>query len=323
MILFVILSLIIGASSAVFVWAVFMFEKDLSPNVLKRLDRIKHKTNVISEANASDNIDMGLKDTEYKFQFFGNILNKYKLTDEIKSLIYLSDTKMQIDTFIFLSFACAAPFTIFLLTAFKMMAIFGLAALFIPTFALKNTINKRFLDFSKQFPDALNLMSSSLRAGHPLFSAISIVTDEMPRPICTVFETAQRDISMGIDSKVAFLNMTKMMPQSIDLRFFITAVIIQKEIGGNLAELLDSLSATIRERFKLIGQLRVAIAQTKISGIVLGVVPIGVLLLIFFMNPEYIKPLFETQDGQIALVIAFGLIIAGFASIKKISTIEI
>ena len=321
--IYFILSLIIGLSSAIFVWAIFVIEKDLSPNTLKRLDRIKHKTNITKESNAADNLEMEMKDTEYKVQVLGDILKKYKITDSIKNLILLSDSKMQIDTFIFLSLISVLPFVIFLLTPFKLMALFGLVTLFAPTFYLKNIINKRFVDFSKQFPDALNLMASSLRAGHPLFAAINIVTDEMPKPICTVFETAQRDISLGIDTKVAFLNMTKTMPLSIDLRFFITAVLIQKEIGGNLAELLDSLSGTIRERFKLIGQLRVSTAQTKISGIVLGVVPIGVLLIIFFMNPEYIKPLFETQDGQIAFVIAIGLIIAGFVSIKKISTIEI
>jgi tight adherence protein B len=203
------------------------------------------------------------------------------------------------------------------------MSLFGFAAFFLPTLYLKSLVNKRFLDFSQQFPDALNLMASSLRAGHPLFSAIDIVTEEMPKPISDVFESAKTDISLGIDTKEAFLGMTRVMPQSLDLRFFITAVLIQKEVGGNLAELLDALSATIRERFKLLGQLRVQTAQTRISGIVLGIVPVGVLLVIFFLNPEYIKPLFETKDGQIAFVISIALIIAGFVSIKKISSIEI
>lgn len=321
--IYLMLSLIIGLSSAVFVWAIFVLEKDLSPNTLKRLDRIKRKTNIITETEAEENIDLDLEDSEYKVKAFGEVIKKYKIADQIKNMVFLADSKMHIDTFIFLSFLSAFPCFLFLFTPFKLMSLFGFLCFFAPTFYLKNAINKRFLDFSKQFPDALNLMASSLRAGHPLYSAINIVTEEMPKPICTIFETAQRDISLGIDTKEAFLSMTKLMPQSIDLRFFITAVLIQKEIGGNLAELLDSLSATIRERFKLIGQLRVSIAQTKISGIVLGVVPIGVLLIIFFMNPEYIKPLFDTTDGQIALVVAIGLIILGFASIKKISTIEI
>jgi len=320
--IYLILSLIFGVSAAIFVWAIFVIEKDLSPNVLRRLDRIKHKSNA-TEDLSSEEVGLMLQNSEYRFQAIGEAIKNYAITTKIKDLIKLSDVNWHIDTFIFLSLLCMVPFLILLLTPFKLMCLFGLPALFIPTLYLKNLINKRFLDFSKQFPDALNLMASSLRAGHPLFSAINIVTDEMPKPICDVFETAKKDISLGIDTKEAFFSMTKKIPQSIDLRFFVTAVLIQKEVGGNLAELLDSLSATIRERFKLIGQLRVQTAQTRISGIVLGIVPIAVLFVIFFMNPEYIKPLFETPDGKIAFITAVGLITSGFVAIKTISNIEI
>lgn len=317
------LSLIVGVSTAIFVWALFMIEKDLSPSTLRRLDKIKHKSNVSQEGGVQGELDINTMNLEYKIHSLGQILNEYKFAQEIKKLIKLADVEFHVDTFIFFSFLCACPCFVFLFTPFKPMVLLAIVAFFIPTIYLNYLINKRFWEFSKQFPDALNLMSSSLRAGHPLFSAINIVTGEMPKPICDVFETAQKDISLGIDTKDAFYNMTKVMPQSIDLRFFVTAVLIQKEVGGNLAELLDSLSDTIRERFKLLGQLRVQTAQTRISGIVIGVVPILVLLALFFMNPEYIKPLFNTRDGQIALYSAIGLSILGFVSIKKISNIEI
>lgn len=319
--IFFILSLIIGISAAIFVWAIFVIEKDLSPNILRRLTRIKQKTNIITDDDEQETLDL-MKISEYKFQQAGEFLKNFAFSEKIKELIYLSGTNLHIDTFVFLSFLCAAPFLIFLLTPFKMMSVFGLVALFLPTAYLKQVITKRFVDFSKQFPDALNLMASSLRAGHPLFGAIDTVVEEMPKPISEVFETVKKDLSLGIDTKDAFLNMTKIMPQSMDLRFFITAVLIQKEVGGNLAELLNSLSATIRERFKLIGQLRVQTAQTRLSGIILGIVPVAVLLIISFMNPEYMKPLFETQDGKLAFVTAIGLIVAGFISIKKASEIE-
>lgn len=321
--IYILFSLIIGVSASIFVWVVFMVEKDLSPNVLRRLDRIKHKSNDNSDYSIKDKFNLVMEDTEYQFHAIGEIIKNYKFTNYIKELIMLSDVNWYIDTFIFYSLVCALPFSIFLLTPYKLMSLISIGAFFIPTMYLNSVINKRFLDFSKQFPDALNLMASSLRAGHPLFSAIDIVTEEMPKPLSDVFETVRKDISLGIDTKEAFFNMTKIMPKSIDLRFFITAVLIQKEVGGNLAELLDSLSNTIRERFKLLGQLRVQTAQTRISGVVLGVVPVAVLLIIFFMNPEYIKPLMDTRDGQIALALAISLIIAGFVSIKKISSIEI
>lgn len=317
------LSLVLGITAAMLVWVIFVVEKDLSPSILKRLDRIKRKTNISDAPEIKDDININAVSTEYKVQALENILKGQKFTSAIKELIQLADVEWHIDTFIFFSFTCAAPCLIFLLTPFKLMALFGLVTFFIPTIYLKRLIDKRFVDFSKQFPDALSLMASSLRAGHPLFSAMDIVTGEMPKPICDVFESARRDISLGIDTKEAFLSMTKIMPKSIDLRFFITAVLIQKEVGGNLAELLDSLSSTIRERFKLLGQLRVSTAQTRISGIVLGLVPVLILLVIFFLNPDYIKPLFTTPDGKIAFVIAIFLIIAGFIAVKKISDIEV
>lgn len=318
---YLLLSLIIGISAATIVWVFFVIEKSLNPNTLRRLERIKRKSNQ-TESDFSEIANLALPDLEYRVKAIGLILKNYKISQQIKELIQLADVKWHIDTFIFFSLMCSLPFLVFLVTPFKLMSLFSVITLFVPTMYLNYLVNKRFLDFSKQFPDALNLMASSLRAGHPLFAAIDIVTEEMPKPISSVFETTKKDISLGIDTKDAFYSMTKAMPKSIDLKFFITAVLIQKEVGGNLAELLDSLSETIRERFKLMGQLRVQTAQTRLSGMVIGVVPVFVLLIVFFMNPEYIKPLFDTKDGQLALCVAICLIIAGFISIKKISDIE-
>lgn len=319
---YLLLSLIVGVSAAIFVWTVFLIERDLNPSVLRRLDRIKRKSNESGESVDKEGLNINEIYLEYKIYAVGQFLKDYKFTQQIKEMIKLADSNLQIDTFLFLSLLCAAPCCIFVLTPFKLMAAFSLLTFFIPTFYLQYLINKRFLEFSKQFPDALNLMASSLRAGHPLFYAIDIVTSEMPKPISDVFATAQKDISLGVDTKEAFSSMTKAVPKSIDLRFFITAVLIQKEVGGNLAELLDSLSSTIRERFKLMGQLRVQTAQTRLSGMVIAVVPLLVLLVVFFMNPDYIKPLFTTNDRKIAFYSAIGLSILGFLSIKKISDIE-
>ncbi len=317
--IYFILSLIVGLSAALIVWAVLMLQSDLSPNTLRRLDKIKRKSN---SEDSQYELDISLENIEYKVQAMGVFLKDFKFTKTIKDLIKAADVDLYVDTFLFLSLLCALPFVVFLVTPFKPMALAAFPAFFIPTFYLKHLINQRYVDFSKQFPDALNLMASSLRAGHPLVAAINMVAEEMPKPISTVFATTTGDISLGIDTKDAFYSMTRVMPQSIDLRFFITAVLIQKEVGGNLAELLDSLSNTIRERFKLLGQLRVLTSQTRLSGAIIGCVPPLVLGAIFFMNPEYIKPLFNTQQGQIALAVAIGMSITGAVLIKKISDIE-
>lgn len=321
--IYIILSLIIGVSIASLVWIVFVIEKDLSPSILYRLDRIKRKSNLTYEQEKSEKLDLDKQTANFSSPIMEKYLKNTRIAVKIKEMINLSGLKWHIDDAILYCFAAGAPFILLIFTEYAMSAILCLVMFFMPLIYLNYLANKRFLDFSKQFPDALNLMASSLRAGHPLFAALNFVTDEMPSPICEVFETTKRDISLGVDSKDAFLSMTKVMPKSIDLRFFITAVLIQKEVGGNLAELLDSLSDTIRERFKLLGQLRVQTAQTKISGMVLGCVPVGVLLLVYFMNPDYMKPMFETPDGQIALAIAFVLIVSGFIAMRKISNIEI
>lgn len=318
-----ILSLIMGISAAAIVWILFILEKKLSPNILKRLDKIKRKSNIYRENEEKNKIDINEISDDYRFKILEQVLQDYKFTEQIKKIMILAGVKWNIDIFIIVCCLCASPFLIFLFTSFKLMALFSVFAFFVPLIYLNQLINKRFLDFSRQFPDALNLMSSSLRAGHPLIAAIDIVTAEMPKPISDVFDTAKKNIALGIDMKDAFYGMTKIMPQSIDLRFFVTAVLIQKEVGGNLAELLDNLSNTIRERFKLLGQLRVQTAQTKLSGTIVGIVPAIILLIIFFMNPDYIKPLFNTKDGQLALISAIALSVAGFIFIKKISNIEI
>ena len=224
--IYLLLSLIVGLSAALLVWVIFVIEKDLSPNTLKRLERIKRKSNINSESDIKYELDLSKQHIEYKIYALGVLLKDYKITKQIKEMIQLSDVKWYVDTFILFSFLCAFPCLIFLVTPFKLMALFSAVTFFIPTIYLKYLINKRFLDFSKQFPDALNLMSSSLRAGHPLIAAIDIVTGEMPKPISDVFETTQKDIALGVDTKDAFYNMLKVMPQSLDLRFFITAVLV-------------------------------------------------------------------------------------------------
>lgn len=320
--MYIVLSLIIGVSAAILVWAVFLIEKDLSPSTLERLDRIKRKTNVIESREPVDVVDITASETDYKFKATEVLLENFNFSDKIREMLKLADSNLQVDTFIILVLASGLPFLLFLLTPFPLISLLAFLGFYAPVFYLKFKKEKRFQEFSKQFPDALNLMASSLRAGHPLYAAMEIVTDEMPKPLCDVFLTARKDLSLGVDAKDAFLSMTRMMPDSLDLRFFITAVLIQKEVGGNLAQLLDSLSTTIRERFKLMGQLRVLTAQSRLSGVVLAIVPLAVLGIIFITNPEYIKPMMASQDGQIALAVAFVLMFAGFISMRKISDIE-
>ena len=177
---------------------------------------------------------------------------------------------------------------------------------------------KRTNLFTQQFPEALDLLSSSLRAGHSLYSAFDVIVKEMPAPINQVFKNTVDEISFGIDTKDAIMSLTRVMPFSMDLKFFTTAVLLQREVGGNLAKVLDGLSVTIRERFKMLGQLKAQTSQSKFSGIILTLVPPLIALVLFFISPGYMDPLLHTPEGNIAVAVAVGLLILGIYCIVKI-----
>lgn len=293
----------------------------------KRLTKIKNKSfESDSNKNVKKNLKIVIQDTEYKIKLIGVILSKLSITNKIKNMLKKADVDMTVDMLFMVSLISATPFLILAVLFPKMtlpLVIFGFLMTFFPLLVLKIKINNKINTFTRQFPDALGLISSSLRAGHSLLSAFQIVVNEMPDPINKIFRIAVDDISLGRDTKDALGNMSDMIPESIDLRFFVTAVLIQREVGGNLAEILDSLGHTIRERFKMIGQLKAQTAQSKLSGIILCVVPVIIGFVIWFMNPEYMEPLFTTQVGKMALGGAITLGLVGFAAIFKITDIKI
>lgn len=289
----------------------------------RRLEKIKNKSFDVPDPTLQKGLSVIALDTEYRIKSLGVLIRNFSFAEKIKQLLMLADSNLQIDTFLLLSILCAVPFTLVMIIVSPIYFPLGLLFAVIPTAFLKYQTYKRNIAFTQQFPDALNMISSSLRAGHPLLTSFEIVHAEMPKPVSQVFRTAMDDISLGTDTKDALNNMIKIMPQNVDLKFFITAVLIQREVGGNLAELLDTLSDTIRERFKLLGQLKSQTAQTRFSGMILCVVPPVIAVAIFIINPEYMSPLLHTVQGRTALLLACFLIVAGLYSIVKITNIEI
>lgn len=287
----------------------------------KRLEQIKNKS-FQNEKELKEKISLLVSDTTFHIKFLGNILKHFKATEKIKNALFLAGSKLQVDTFIFLSLFLGLLFFGLIATLSLTYAPLGLAAGIIPSVSLRANINKRLQMFTQQFPDALNIISSSLRAGHPLMASFETVVQEMPQPVSTVFKTAVDEISLGIDVKDALNSMIKIIPDSLDLKFFVTAVLIQRDVGGNLAELLDGLSATIRERFKLLGQLKAQTAQTRFSGLILSVMPPLVGGGIFLLSPDYMEPLLKTQQGNLALLGAIFLTLLGLYSINRITDIE-
>ncbi len=180
----------------------------------------------------------------------------------------------------------------------------------------------RFKAFGKQLPDALELIGRALRSGHSLASGIFVVVEEMPAPVSTEFGMAYEAQNLGVPIETALKSMLKRMP-NLDLKFFVTAVAIQRQSGGDLAEILDKIGHIIRERFKILGQVQALTGEGRISGIVLMVLPIALLLAVYHLNPTYIMILFTDPVGHQMIGGAAVLQVLGAISIKKIIDIKV
>lgn len=297
----------------------------------KRLQKIKNKEYDVPEqdveAQGRNLIHAILSDEEYKYAFIGRILGRFNLINNLKHVLKLAGIKADVSVFLFMVtvlFIVAFIFFYIFPGTRNLSIILGLiTSILLPFIFLKMKRGKRLNTFTSQLPDALGLVSSSLRAGHSLSSAFAIVVNELPEPICSLFRMTCEDINLGRSTKEALENMIVNMPDSLDLRFFVTAVLIQREIGGNLAEILDNLNDTIRERFKLLGQLKAQTAQARLSGIVLALAPGFIAGIIYLLNPSYMTPLFTHPFGKFAIGTAVFFAVVGFLIIRKITNIRV
>jgi tight adherence protein B len=176
--------------------------------------------------------------------------------------------------------------------------------------------------FTEQFPDTLAMISRSLRSGHSLTSALQLVGEEMADPIGEIFKTAHDQHAYGLRLSDTMTNMANSI-DSLDLRFFITVVTINTEVGGNLAEVLDKLADTIRERLKIRRQVKVYTAQGRLSGYVLAMLPIATFFIFFIVLPGYEDVMIKEQRGRIVLIVAALFQVIGFFVIRKIIRIRI
>ncbi len=181
---------------------------------------------------------------------------------------------------------------------------------------------KRLGAIERQLPDALDLMSRALRAGHAFPSAVQMTGDEGPEPIAGEFRTTFDEVNYGVPMQDALTNLATRVPIT-DLRFFVIAVSIQRETGGNLTELLDKLAAIIRARFKLLGMIRVLASEGKLSAWILSALPFVLMALINFINPKFMSLLWTDPAGLIAVYISLSLMVLGIFWMWRIIQIRV
>jgi tight adherence protein B len=197
----------------------------------------------------------------------------------------------------------------------------GLGAL-LPYWVMLKKRARRMGKFEEQLPETIDLLGRAIRAGHPLSAGLRMVADESPEPVRAEFRQAFEEQRFGLPLEDSLIGMSDRVGL-IDVRILTTAILIQRNVGGNLAEILDNLSYTIRERFKIRRQLRVYTAQGRMSGYVLALLPLALGCVFYMLNPDYIMILFTDPAGKFGVVVAVILQLIGFLWIRKIVDIEI
>jgi tight adherence protein B len=209
---------------------------------------------------------------------------------------------------------------------FLLLGIVGaIVGMFIPGFYVKRQQSQRLIKFNDQLSDMLNLMVNGLRAGYSTAQAMEAVSKELPAPICDEFRRVVQEIQLGVPMETALDNLLRRIP-SDDLDLVITAINVQREVGGNLAEILDSISFTIRERVRIKGEIRVLTSQVMYSGRFLALMPLFVIGILYLLNRSYMMEFFISSNqpcGYIALGVAGILIIMGYFAMNKLGEIEV
>lgn len=198
----------------------------------------------------------------------------------------------------------------------------GVPAAFLPLVFVAIKRSRRMLAFEKEFPEVIDLLSRSVRAGHSFSAGLEIVSTDLPDPVSTEFRIMFDEQRFGLPLRDALLNLCERVP-SVDVRLYVIALLVQKETGGNLAEILDNLSHVIRERFRIAGEVRIRTAQGRLTAGILMALPVVMLILLHVIDPEYVNVLFVDRLGKIMLILAAVLQVLGAMLVWRIVKIRV
>jgi tight adherence protein B len=262
---------------------------------------------------------------ESAFQWFDQMFSRLGLYAALKRLIEQADSKSSPGKTVITSLGLAIV-TFFTVGFFvPILAIQAVAAVLLsaaPVLLLRFKRSRRLKAFNDALPDAIDLMARALRAGHSVASAIEVIAERGRKPVSSEFALVYQQQNFGLPFRDALTNMAQRI-QSKDLQFVITALLVQKETGGNLAEILDRTTYVIRERLRIHGEIRIKSAQGRLTGWILSLLPIVMGVLINIVNRGFERPLFEEPIGHTLLYAGAGMLAVGSFIISKIVKIEV
>lgn len=257
---------------------------------------------------------------------------KSSMGDRVARELARADLKFKVAEYyalVFISTVVTALIAYIIQPIFVSAIIGAIVGFFLPRFYVKRQQRVRLNKFNDQLSDMLNLMVNGLRAGYSTMQAMEAVSRELPAPISDEFHRVVQEMQIGIPMEKALDNLLRRIP-SDDLDFVITAINVQREVGGNLSEILDTISFTIRERVRIKGEIRVMTAQVRTSATVLSLIPVFLAIALWFVSPEYIGSFFTESSvlpqplcGIVAVATIIGMIVLGYFVMMKIADIEV
>jgi tight adherence protein B len=253
------------------------------------------------------------------------VLARLPHTRDLQHLLNQSDVPWRAGTFLLVTFGAAVALGLASLIATGLWIVALGAAAFgasVPYMWVRRKKTKRLRAFEEHFPEAIDLLGRAIRAGHAFSTGLQMVADEAPEPVSGEFRQVFEEQKFGLPLEDSMLGLADRI-DLIDMRLFVTALLIQREVGGNLAEVLDKIAYVIRERFTIQRQVRVYTAQGRFTGYLLAGLPIAVGLLIYALNQEYMRILITHPTGRMMIALAAILQVMGYFIIRKIINIEI
>ncbi len=322
MLLLVVIAVFLLVVLLVFVFAYTVDQKRATSRVLhERLSAVQQAT------ARGDSQELALLRDELLSEIpaLNRLLSRSRRISRLQRYLSQADMKVRAGKFLLISACCG--FGAYFVTYLGFRSIFlglviGIIFLLAPFGYAAYRRSRRFHQFEALFPEAIDLLGRAVRAGHAFTTGLELIADEMEEPVAGEFRKLFEEQKFGLPVRDALLNLAERIPL-MDVKFFVTAVMLQRETGGNLAEILDKLSYVIRERFKILRQVRVFTAQGRLTMMILMSLPPGITIMMYLMNRDFIIILFRDPLGHLLLATGIALQFIGFLLIRRIINIRV
>src|SRR6202158_2892102 len=322
MFILIALAVFVVVALAVFVIASLLDERSAKARLLRERLSTVQKT---AERDASQELALLRDEVMSKIPALDNLLRRSSSISNLETLLDQAGVKSRAGNVLLLCVLSGAGLglVVLLFSGFPQFAWLGLIlGAFLPYAYANYKRTKRFSKFEEIFPEAIAPLARAVRAGHAFTTALELIANELAEPVASEFRKLFEEQKFGLPVRDALVNLTERVPL-VDVKFFVTAVMLQRETGGNLAEILHNLSYVIRERFKIMRQVRVYTAQGRLTMMLLMGLPPVIVVTMLLTSPAFIRPLFADPIGHVLVVAGVVLQTLGYFVIRKIIQIQV